>query len=70
MWLLSYVGYLNKLIQMSIVMIKEKKKEEDKRYQRYLYGLSKFNDENIFVRNFFFEMELKLNLVVCRGDWL
>ena len=70
MWLLSHAGYLNKLTKMSIVMIKEKKKEEDKRHQRYSYGPSKLNDENILARNLPSEMELKSNLAACRGDWL
>ena len=69
MWLLSHAGYLNKL--MSIVLIKEKKKkEEDKRHQRYSHGPSKLNDENILARNLPSEMELKSNLAACRGDWL
>ena len=55
---------------MSIVMIKEKKKEEDKRHQRYSHGPSKLNDENILARNLPSEMELKLNLAACREDWL
>ena len=50
-------------------MIKEKKKEEDKRHQRYSYGPSKLN-ENILARNLPSEMELKLNLGACREDWL
>lgn len=56
---------------MSIVLIKEEKnKEEDKRHQRYSYGPSKLNDENILARNLPSEMELKSNLAACRGDWL
>ena len=56
---------------MSIVLIKEeKKKEEDKRHQRYTYGPSKLNDENILARNLPSEMELKLNPAACKGDWL
>lgn len=56
---------------MSIVLIKEEKnKEEDKRHQRYTYGPSKLNDENILVKNLPSEMELKSNLATCRGDWL
>ena len=56
---------------MSIVLIKEKKKkEEDKRHHRYTYGPSKLNVENILARNLPSEMEIKLNLAACRGDWL
>ena len=56
---------------MCIVLIKEKKKkEEDKRHQRYSHGPSKLNDENILARNLPSEMELKSNLAACRGDWL
>ena len=56
---------------MSIVLIKEKKKkEEDKRHQRYTYGPSKLNDKNVLARNLPSEMELKLNPAACKGDWL